>query len=444
MQQTLLSKIANKMSNFLTYQDNPPPTRFVLGEQYERRDPEQQPDSSLQRQQQQLASLLAYARQLEATVEKTVVALPSSSPQELQTLAGEVVLLEQEYAALSPLLLGYNTGVDDLALVPLHASLVENRQLAEKIFHLPLNQDVITRAFSLPLRTPVNALLIYMEGISDKKLIDQVVLSPLMNLSRSQQLSLDPNATDTLIASVLPSNQAKKLTSLGDVEQAVHSGNTVILIDGLHEAIAVDTKGWEHRSVDKPAIEPSIRGSQSSFTETLTVNTALIRTKLRTSDLITEALTIGDRGNTRCALMYLQSVANPKLVDEIRRRITAISTDVITDIGVLEQFIDEHPLIPFPTVLSTERPDRVPVHLAEGRVAVLLEGSPFAIIAPISLFSLFHAIDDYSFKLPAGVFMRMLRFFGAFLSALSWSLSSPSLVWLLFPCLTTACLLPSG
>ena len=444
MQQTLLSKIANKMSNFLTYQDNPPPTRFVLGEQYERRDPEQQPDSSLQRQQQQLASLLAYARQLEATVEKTVVALPSSSPQELQTLAGEVVLLEREYAALSPLLLGYNSGLKDLPVLPLQASLAENRQLAEKIFHLPLNQDVITRAFSLPLRTPVNALLIYMEGISDKKLIDQVVLSPLMNLSRSQQLSLDPNATDTLIASVLPSNQAKKLTSLGDVEQAVHSGNTVILIDGLHEAIAVDTKGWEHRSVDKPAIEPSIRGSQSSFTETLTVNTALIRTKLRTSDLITEALTIGDRGNTRCALMYLQSVANPKLVDEIRRRITAISTDVITDIGVLEQFIDEHPLIPFPTVLSTERPDRVPVHLAEGRVAVLLEGSPFAIIAPISLFSLFHAIDDYSFKLPAGVFMRMLRFFGAFLSAPSWSLSSPSLVWLLFPCLTTACLLPSG
>jgi len=142
----------------------------------------------------------------------------------------------------------------------------------------------------------------------------------------------------------------------------------------------------------------------------------MARSILRTSDLTTEILTIGLRSNTPCAVMYLKSVINPDLVTEAKRRLKNIAIDCITESGTLEQFLVDSPSIPYPQTLSTERPDRVAAALSEGRFAILVDGSPFAIVAPISLFTLFHAGEDFAYSWTSASLGRLLRIFGVALT----------------------------
>jgi len=191
-----------------------------------------------------------------------------------------------------------------------------------------------------------------------------------------------------------------------------------LFLEGVNQAVLIETKGYEHRSVGKPEIEQSVRGSQVAFSEALRVNTGLIRTMMPSNDLVTEIFEIGDRIPTKCAIMYLKSVANPKLIGEIKRRILNIKTDYISDMGVLEQFIEDHPSIALPQMLSTERPDRTVAALSEGRVAILLNGTPFAHVVPVSFFTFFHSAEDFSLKLPIGSVTRLLRLIGTLLAVI--------------------------
>jgi spore germination protein KA len=195
-------------------------------------------------------------------------------------------------------------------------------------------------------------------------------------------------------------------------------GDTAILFDGLAQAVLIETKGQEHRGIDRPTLEQTVRGSQSAFTETLRVNTGLVRALLRTSDLTTEMITVGTRSNTLCAVMYLKSVINPDLVVEAKRRLQGIATDAITQAGILQLLMMDQPFLPFPQALSTERPDRVAAALSEGRLAVLVDGSPFAIVAPINLFTLLHVSEDFALPWVAGSFSRILRLSGALINIL--------------------------
>jgi spore germination protein KA len=216
----------------------------------------------------------------------------------------------------------------------------------------------------------------------------------------------------------LPSGQASRIGSFKEVQQAINTGDAVVFFDGSGEAVAVETKGYEHRSIGNPTTEQSVRGSQNAFTEVLRVNTALIRTMLHASDLITEMIPIGARGHSNCAVMYIKSIANEELVEEVKRRVNSISTDIITDSGVLEHFIEDFPKNPFPQTLSTERPDRVAIHLSEGRVAIFIDGSPFGHILPVSFFTLMHSSDDFSLNMYYTNLLRLVRWFGALLSLL--------------------------
>jgi spore germination protein KA len=214
----------------------------------------------------------------------------------------------------------------------------------------------------------------------------------------------------------LPSNQVNPVTEYADVARGINSGDTALFIEGTAKALIINTKGYEHRSVDRPQIEQSVRGSQVSFGEALRTNTGLIRTMVQSSDLITEIIPIGKRVSSNCAVMYLKSIANPDLINEVKRRISNFSTDYVSTNGQLEQFIEDHPSIPFPQSLSTERPDRVAPHLLEGRVAVLLEGASFVHVLPVGLFGFFHSVEDISLGSKVASFMRILRYLGAFIA----------------------------
>ncbi len=188
----------------------------------------------------------------------------------------------------------------------------------------------------------------------DNRTLNLSVLQPLMLFDGSRQL-YGNDLIKCLVNEYLPNNQVTSGTSFHAVADAINSGDTALIFDGSAEALFVNTKGWEHRGVGRPQIEQTIRGAQAGFSENIRVNTALIRSMFRSSDLVTEMIKVGTRSRVNCAMMYVESIANPTLVAEIRRRIEGVKTDNLVESGQLIQFIEDYPQFPYPQSLSTER-----------------------------------------------------------------------------------------
>ena len=299
------------------------------------------------------------------------------------------------------------------------SSLDENLNRINNIFELPENMDFVIRRFFIPMNPPLEAALLFSKTLVDKKDINSAILSPLFNTQNIDSLKGD--ILTILTTQILPVSELEPVQDLPVIIKAVQSGDTILFVDGSAGAIIIETKGFEHRAIGSPRIEQTVRGSQSAFTETLLTNISLVRLMLRAPDLVTDVVAIGKRSQTDCAILYVQSIANPSLVAEVKRRVKSICIDYIAA-GTLEQFIEDHPRVFLPQILSTERPDRVAAHLAEGRVALLLDGDPFALVVPATFFTLIHSPEDFALKPPAGTFMRLLRLIAMTIATLSPSL----------------------
>jgi spore germination protein KA len=295
------------------------------------------------------------------------------------------------------------------------ASLKKNLACFKKIFHVPTNKDVIFREFTIGTDPPVASAAVYVDGMTDRVLQNLSILEPLMLLS---SLSLDrgPALLDTVVRHLLPGNQVDTRAEMRDVVDGVLMGSTVILVDSCSQAIIVETKGWEHRNVERPTSEMVILGPQEGFTETLRVNTALIRKSLHSPDLVTEFLKVGRVNRVDCAIMYLAGLTNTQLVEEVKRRVSSISTDFIIESGMLEQFIEDNPFSLFPQTHTTERPDRVVAGLVQGQAVILSDGSPFALLVPATFFSIFQASEDAYVRWPYGSMLRIIRLIGLLLA----------------------------
>lgn len=320
----------------------------------------------------QLEALLRYGRRLEAVLQKTLAALGGGSwPDQAAQIGLEVKSLEAQWRQLGAVRLAYESEPGNAGERPVSTSLQENRDIIATLYQLPINKDVVIRLLQIPASPPVKAMLVFLDGMVDKTIINLAVLQPLMLMGRQERDLYGGGLVDAVLERYLPSGQAGRAGGFREVQDAVNSGDAVLFFDGVAEAITVETKGFEHRSIDRPTTEQTVRGSQNAFTEVLRVNTALIRTMFHSSDLVTEMMPVGRRGRCNCALMYVRSIANPVLVAEVKRRIEGIAVDLVTDTDLLQQYLVDFPKHPFPQTLSTERPERVAVHLAEGRVAIL-------------------------------------------------------------------------
>jgi len=312
---------------------------------------------------------------------------------------------------------------EDILEEAVATDLAANLAKVRRLFHVPLNKDVIIREFVIAGEPEVRAAAVFIEGISDKQIINEYILEPLLRPAEFRREGLaGVDLAAKLIASYLPSNQVTKLDKFAKIAKEVIAGSTVIFLDGAGEAVSAETKGFEHRSVTEPKTEQVTLGPHTAFNEVLKVNTGLVRAYLRSSELITEYPELPNTANTDIAVMYLKNIANPRIVEEVKRRITSIRTDFMFDTGRLEQFLEDSPYSLLPQMLRTERPDRVAGSLLEGRVAILVTGSPFALIAPITVFSLLQAAEDIYVRWPAAAFLRGIR-----LTAMFFSLLLPAL-----------------
>lgn len=296
-------------------------------------------------------------------------------------------------------------------------SLDETKRRLEELFHLPQNKDIVIRPFAIYLEPPVPALAVFTDGLAGGASVHDFVLQPLMQFVPPQDPDGKPLA-ELVSERLLPGNQVVTVTKIRDAVHHVLAGDTVVFFEGSATAVAVDTKGWSERGVGEPKAELSVIGPQDAFNENLRTNTALIRRRLHTPDLITEMVRLGHLSNVDVALMFIHGIANPKLVAEVRRRLLAIETDLLNSSGVLQQFVEDAPFTVVPTAIRTERPDRAAAFLSEGAVVLLVNTSPFAYIVPVTLWAMVQAPEDAYLRWPYGTFLRWMRFFALFVTLL--------------------------
>ncbi|MEK8131292.1 spore germination protein [Paenibacillus filicis] len=268
--------------------------------------------------------------------------------------------------------------------------------------------DVVYRVCSIEEK--MKAVIIYIDGMCDTQVLDTAVLQPLMDYFRRQaesEASEDvPESGDLFI----PTMQISKSSRLEDILQGILRGETVILLQGEAYALIADLVRIEQRSMEEPSSEKVVRGPRDGFLESLRTNITLIRRRLRTPKLKVESLTIGELSRTDVALVYLDGIAKEELVDEVRRRLARIEVDGILDSGNIEELIEEDIISPFPQIQNTERPDVVVSSLMEGKIAVLVDNTPFVLILPMTYWSGLQAADDYTEHYLYATFIRWVRY----------------------------------
>jgi spore germination protein KA len=297
--------------------------------------------------------------------------------------------------------------------------LSDNLEYIKAKFSIPQSGDAILREFDIVVKDKViPAFMIFFDGMVDRKVINDHILQPLMLLSNLDIKSDEQGISEYVKSHILPHNQLKEVTAHQDVVEEVTFGGCGIYIDGIGVAFAADVKGWQQRGVERPNTELVIRGPQEGFNESLRTNTALIRKRLKDENLIVENIQIGKRSKTPCSMLFIKDIANDSLVKEVRRRLENIKVDHIFDTGELEQFIEDSTFLPTPGVVATERPDRVSAMLADGRVAIIMNGSPFALVVPITNQDLIHASEDAYVRFPYTNLIRLIRIMAAFMALL--------------------------
>ena len=307
----------------------------------------------------------------------------------------------------------------DLRLSELSVRLDDNLQGLVQL--LENCSDAVTRKLSFGPQGSIKAALLYFDGLIDRMELEEQFLRPLLRLSSipdGLQSEDQQQVVDLLIGQLLPMAEIKTLTTLEAVCDHITAGDTVLLIDGQRQGIVVGTRSWQGRSIDSPENESTIWGPKEGFVETLRFNTAQLRRRLKSTDFKIAAMSIGRITKTSVAICYIEDIAPESLVAEVKRRLNVIDIDAILDTGYLEEYISDQKFSILAQVEYTERPDRICGHLLDGRVAILVDGSPMAMVVPTSFPQFLIAGEDYYHNFVAASLFRLgrlLAFFAALL-----------------------------
>ncbi len=281
---------------------------------------------------------------------------------------------------------------------------------------------------SMDLRTKLLSLVkgqhvavLYLESMVNSASLQDNVIRPLQSETEDKAiLSLSPRVLlETLATQFITLGDLNLTDSLTKAVEALLAGQTVLLVKGFAGALLADTAGPKVRNIEPPQTEVVVRGAHEGFVEELVTNVSLLRRRLRTAELTLDCLRLGSYSQTTVAIAYLRGLTNPKLVEEVKRRLKGIKIDAILESGYVEQFIEDHPFSPFPTVSNTERPDVVAAKLLEGRVAIIVDGSPFTLVVPTLLVEAFQNAEDYFSRPWYASMIRMVRYIAFAISVLT-------------------------
>ena len=313
-----------------------------------------------------------------------------------------------------------------------------NLEYMKSKFNYPNNSDIKIREFDLTARNKVyKAFIVYIDGMSDSKSINRFILNPLMLKSRANTFNKDEevvrsavannitvrkvkkfNLIDYIYSCLIPLNDTKKVNSFKEVIEAINFGECALFVDTIDTCFLSDVKGFEKRSIENPINEMVIKGSQEAFVESIRTNTSMIRRMVNNENLVIENSSVGVISKTKCAICYMKDIANNSLVAEVKNRINNLSLDYIVSSGELEGLIKENASTTLPEMLSTERPDNAASALLDGKVVVIVNGSPIAIIMPCTFFDLLSSAEDRNINPKFSNFLKLLRLISSLISVL--------------------------
>ncbi|MGB4043235.1 MAG: spore germination protein [Thermacetogeniaceae bacterium] len=301
----------------------------------------------------------------------------------------------------------------ELLKQPISPVLDHNVELFKKMF--AETSDFVVRQFHFGSNREIRVALIFIDGLVDRTSISESIFTPFMmkTLENGEQEIVPQNPYDLILNWLVTFYSVKEEVEIGKLLDLLLAGFAILFIDGAAKALAIEVKGWAMRSVEEPKAESFVRGPREGFTETLRVNTALIRRRIRTPKLRFDMLQIGSVTKTDVCVAYIDGLVNPATVKEVKQRLERIDTDSILESGYLEDFIRDNYRTPFALLDRTERPDKVAGCLVEGRVAIMVDNTPFVLIVPAVFSGFLQSPEDYY---EAHDYIRPLRWVALFLT----------------------------
>jgi spore germination protein len=298
-----------------------------------------------------------------------------------------------------------STQQNEIKREPISSDIVVNiENVYKKLSNSP---DLVVRSFQT--KEGENVALLYYSCLVDKISINEHILRPLMfQLESTKDLS-QPNLS-------IPIGSIKKVFSWEEIERAMFEGQSILLVDHVPHALIICTQGWPQRAIQEPQTESSLKGGHQGFVETIELNLALVRRYLTNEKLMVKEHSVGSRASTKIYLLYVEDVTNPEYIETIETRLKKINKDALLDIGELEEMIEDNPFTIFPQFLISERPDNVASNILQGRVVLLMDHSPNALVAPMTMSSFFQSQDDYSSRWIVATFLRFLRIISFFVA----------------------------
>ncbi len=294
---------------------------------------------------------------------------------------------------------------------PITLKLSENKKQIEK--QLKNCTDIKMKTMQIGADHKIDCYLIYIEVTLSSVMFRTTAMGNFLH-----ELSQLPEEN---IYSAINENALglSDLTLYRTIEEAVRGvliGDCVIFLDGYDKALKIPDKGYPKEGVKDVESEKVIRGSNEGFNDSVKVNTALMRKRLRTPDLKVEQMEIGVRSRSLLNIVYVDGLAKESLIAQVKQRLEGFEIDGILDSGMIEQLTEKTWYSPFPQIQTTQRPDRAVMAVLEGRVVVMVDNSPTALIMPVDYNLFIRTSDDYYNRFQIASFGRMIRYMAAFLA----------------------------
>ncbi len=275
---------------------------------------------------------------------------------------------------------------------------------------LGVNKDVKFRDIYINAYQGIKTTMVFIEGLVDDKSISEYILAPLVRNPQFRETKNEREIVQYIKQGNIYFAAQNMRTDINDVILDILSGHMALIFDGSRVAFTFSVQGFDKRSITEPVDENVMKGSKDSFVETLRVNTATIRRKIKSHNLIVDQTTIGKQTLTQVAIIYMDNIANKHIIEEIKQRLDSIDIDGVLAIDIIIEYLTSPNISAFPQTVYTERPDKFCANIVEGRVGLIIDGIAGSLIFPATLLQFMQAPEDYAQNYIVSSIIRLLRY----------------------------------
>lgn len=255
----------------------------------------------------------------------------------------------------------------------------------------------------------VRIAIVFCEGMASTETMADLIFRPLNGVGNEKAYSPD-ELFDTLSRDVIIAAEQKQSQTYGELCHDIMSGFTSILIDGLEKALSVGVQGYAARSVQEPVTHSNVRGSRDGFIEVIRTNISLVRRRMKSPDLVFKMMQLGEMSDTDVCMCYIKGVADKKLVKAVEEKLKSVPLNMILECGYIQPFLESPGDAVFSEIGTTERPDVFTSKLYEGKIGILVDGTPFGLYLPKLFMENFSAVDDYTGRPAFAAMIRLIRY----------------------------------